>query len=67
VYLFISVKRTQILLKLRAFIRDEYSSTFGRVKENPDVFPVSFSVFSAEILDRTDLKSGYTTPSTKFY
>jgi len=63
----ISVKHTQILLKLRTFIREEHSSTLGRVNENPEVFPSSFSVFSAEILDRTDLKSGYTTSSIKLY
>ena len=66
-YMVISVKRTQILLKLRTFSREEHSSTLGRVDENPEAFPASFSIFSDEILDRTDLKSGYTTPSIKFY
>jgi hypothetical protein len=66
-YLVISVKCTQILLKLRTFIREEHISALVRINENPEVFPVSFSVFLDEILDRTDLKSDYTTSSTKVY
>jgi hypothetical protein len=61
------VKLTQILVKLRTFIPEEHSSTLGRVNENPEVFPASFSVSSAEIQDRTDNKSAYTTSSIKCY